>query len=1050
MTLPIELQNIFLHRQKSYKMVFVLVLIDEMRASREREVSMTRIKERFLDYFQKREARSLPVDAPPSRIAFRWADVVVSRVQYIVDSTIESLMSILDYPSSGYTIGFKPDIYNQLNPAVLDELYHFTLDELDVYYAPPQSDFSLREDLLNIIRNYLPAKQQPLTGHPLAEYVRKVVPEHLRSLPFVHNHFKVRGSVGRGSNWATIPWIAVMYPQLTDTIQRGVYVAYLFSADMKRLYLTLNQGLGEVRSHLGRSDSQAYLQERAQAIREKLPAGRMRMDEEIDLGDGRLGDDYQTSTIAYFAYDTAQLPDNEQLVTDLWDAMDSYMFYIESTAITPNTMWAEQVQEDDGGEVYVPRLRDRDMADVLERIGDYITSSGFYFPQQLAHNFYLSLKTRPFVILAGISGTGKTRLVRLFAEAIGATADNGQFTLIPVRPDWSDPAELIGYRDLSGMFQPGPLTLVIREASRLENRKKPYFVCLDEMNLARVEHYFSDMMSLLETQKWREEMEHPYSSPERRQEYVYTAGQESEYRQEQEYVHMMEQQPKRQQDQEYVHMMEQQPKRQQEQDDMHMVEQQSERRQEQGDMHMTGQEPKRRQDQGYMHMAGQESKRQQEQEYARMEGQESKRQQEQEYTRMAGYEPKRQQDQEHVPMANQESGRVQGQQRDLAQEQFHNDANAADVYDDERERDEQRYVNQDDENMEDGNNKENRNNGKRDATNGVEQYAVEQHGAEHMSNSGARSGSHLEKRDVGERLVRARGNMKSRADASEYRDNDAPVHNGGEDERNKVRGDYAASPTSNPTTGQASGRKMERRIVTDPLIAAGMLQLEEDRMMYGQLGIPDNVYIVGTVNMDETTYPFSKRVLDRANTIEFHTIDLMQLPRKGDHVAVAEMVPMEQPFLRSDYLQLVDAMEEHEELIIRTTERLVQVNRILESIHAHVGYRIRDTICFYLIYNQRFGLMDEDEAFDLQLLQKILPRIQGSQSAVRRALVRLLELCLKGNVRVPSPLEDDDDFWSQWENGQLAPDAYYPESARKLAYMIRRLDEDGFTSYWVS
>jgi hypothetical protein len=250
--------------------------------------------------------------------------------------------------------------------------------------------------------------------------------------------------------------------------------------------------------------------------------------------------------------------------------------------------------------------------------------------------------------------------------------------------------------------------------------------------------------------------------------------------------------------------------------------------------------------------------------------------------------------------------------------------------------------------------------------------------------------------------------------------------------------------------GQGSMRKTERRIVTDPLIAAGMLQLEEDRVMYGQLGIPDNIYIVGTVNMDETTYPFSKRVLDRANTIEFHTIDLMQLPRKGGATAATEIVPVEQPFLRSDYLQLVDAMDEHEELIIRTTERLVEINRILESIHAHVGYRIRDTICFYLVYNQRFGLMSEDEAFDLQLLQKILPRIQGSQAAVRRALVRLLELCLKDNVRVPSPLEDDEEFWSRWEHGQTAPDAYYPESARKLAYMIRRLDEDGFTSYWVS
>lgn len=985
MTLPIELQNIFLHRQKSYKMVLILVLIDEMRASREREVSMTRIKERFLDYFQKREARSLPVDAPPSRIAFRWADMPVKRVQYVLDTPIDALSSILDYPSSGYTIGFKPDIYTQLTPAVLDELYHFTLDELDIYYAPPQSDFSLREDLLNIIRNYLPAKQQPLTGHPLAEYVRKVVPEHLRSLPFVHNHFKVRGSVGRGNNWATIPWIAVMYPQLTDTIQRGVYVAYLFSADMQRLYLTLNQGLGEVRSHLGRSDSQTYLQERAQEIREKLPAGRMRMDDEMDLGDGRLGDDYQTSTIAYFAYDTAQLPDNEQLVTDLWDAMDSYMFYIESTAITPNTMWAVQVQEDDGGEVYVPRLRDRDIADVLERISEYVSASGFYFPQQLTHNFYLSLKTRPFVILAGISGTGKTRLVRLFAEAIGATAENGQFTLIPVRPDWSDPAELIGYRDLSGMFQPGPLTLVIREASRPENRKKPYFVCLDEMNLARVEHYFSDMMSLLETQKWREEIVHPYSSPERRQEYVYTGEQEP--------GRASEQARGVKQGQSYAY-----GKRDDSSGSSSVQRYPDERDRDgaKGRHMMLDHEGNENNTINKGNQGNTESEANQGTEVNKDSGVNKNAEGNGHSEGSFSGDRSHSEDSESLRMSPADASKLHSDSRSNASSNFSSI-----------------HSNQSD-------------------------SSLEKHppSLEHLTRQ-QKQGAATPK------------NMN--ADA-EYMDEDDSYDD-------TERGQYVMSNHTNATNSisinsldrqPAHGRKTERRIVTDPLIAAGMLQLEEDRVMYGQLGIPDNVYIVGTVNMDETTYPFSKRVLDRANTIEFDTIDLMQLPAKSGTATAAETVPMEQPFLRSDYLQLVDAMEEHEELIIRTTEQLVRVNRILENIHAHVGYRIRDTICFYLVYNQRFGLMSEDEAFDLQLLQKILPRIQGSQAAVRRALVRLLELCLKDDVRVPSPFEDDDRFWGRWEYGEEAPNSHYPESARKLVYMIRKLDEDGFTSYWVS
>ena len=63
------------------------------------------------------------------------------------------------------------------------------------------------------------------------------------------------------------------------------------------------------------------------------------------------------------------------------------------------------------------------------------------------------LRSKPFVIISGISGTGKTKIVQLFAESMGATEENGQFKLIPVRPDWSDSSELLGYADLKGEFR---------------------------------------------------------------------------------------------------------------------------------------------------------------------------------------------------------------------------------------------------------------------------------------------------------------------------------------------------------------------------------------------------------------------------------------------------------------------------------------------------------------------------------------------------------------------------------------------------------------------
>ena len=88
--------------------------------------------------------------------------------------------------------------------------------------------------------------------------------------------------------------------------------------------------------------------------------------------------------------------------------------------------------------------------DQITAIKTYIAAKGFNYDGALIENFYLGLKSKPFVILAGTSGTGKTRLVRLFAEAIGA-----EYKLVSVRPDWSDSSDLFGHVDLNQKFVEG-------------------------------------------------------------------------------------------------------------------------------------------------------------------------------------------------------------------------------------------------------------------------------------------------------------------------------------------------------------------------------------------------------------------------------------------------------------------------------------------------------------------------------------------------------------------------------------------------------------------
>lgn len=133
------------------------------------------------------------------------------------------------------------------------------------------------------------------------------------------------------------------------------------------------------------------------------------------------------------------------------------------------------------------------------------------------------LLPKPFLLLAGISGTGKTRFVREQATASAAHYDienSDNYCLVPVRPDWHEPSDLLGYISRIGeggarYVVTGLLCFIVKawkhsivSASSAEVKYKPleticpYWLCLDEMNLAPVEQYFADYLSILETRKW--------------------------------------------------------------------------------------------------------------------------------------------------------------------------------------------------------------------------------------------------------------------------------------------------------------------------------------------------------------------------------------------------------------------------------------------------------------------------------------------------------------------------------------------------------------------
>lgn len=124
-----------------------------------------------------------------------------------------------------------------------------------------------------------------------------------------------------------------------------------------------------------------------------------------------------------------------------------------------------------------------------------------------SYNEYMpAMRTKPFLLIAGISGTGKSRIVKEMAFdscAIDLREDvsPGNFCMIEVKPNWHDSSELMGYVSRIGgnHYVVTPFLNFLIKA--MHHKETPFFVCLDEMNLAPVEQYFAEFLSVLESRK---------------------------------------------------------------------------------------------------------------------------------------------------------------------------------------------------------------------------------------------------------------------------------------------------------------------------------------------------------------------------------------------------------------------------------------------------------------------------------------------------------------------------------------------------------------------
>lgn len=126
------------------------------------------------------------------------------------------------------------------------------------------------------------------------------------------------------------------------------------------------------------------------------------------------------------------------------------------------------------------------------------------------YSYISAIKTKPFLILGGFSGTGKSQKVKELAFAtcpcdgvlnVSETSP-GNYLLVSVKPNWHDATDITGFRSsVNRNYYVTDFMRFLVKAKQYEEQHIPFFVCLDEMNLAPVEEYFADFLSVIESRK---------------------------------------------------------------------------------------------------------------------------------------------------------------------------------------------------------------------------------------------------------------------------------------------------------------------------------------------------------------------------------------------------------------------------------------------------------------------------------------------------------------------------------------------------------------------
>ncbi|HEX5891065.1 MAG TPA: DUF3578 domain-containing protein, partial [Pyrinomonadaceae bacterium] len=271
------------------------------------------------------------------------------------------------------------------------------------------SPINIKTAFDNILSVCMRARRKPFGREPALWKAFQELSKHLKGYASNRLTLKTKWSVGKGA-WARVPWIALPDERETKSTRHGIYPVYLFREDLSGVYVALNQGIDLLKDEQGAPESRRILRERAEQLRRNLPAlqtlksAGFSVDDNIDLHtSGGLARNYKASIVGYKLYRRGEIPNDAELLNDLEQLLTAYDEYLKrGPFLTPQAPALKLVSDRSPQHV--------ELSAAVHDVISYIADRGFiYEPWQIAQ-YIAAAQTKPFLILAGMSGTGKSTM----------------------------------------------------------------------------------------------------------------------------------------------------------------------------------------------------------------------------------------------------------------------------------------------------------------------------------------------------------------------------------------------------------------------------------------------------------------------------------------------------------------------------------------------------------------------------------------------------------------------------------------------------------------